>query len=86
MNIRTLSYMYHSSFRLWERDSVDCLPAPPFLVANADSREELQNRVNVRNFVQPLQDTANCSDRGCLCVPLEDGMLCDVRKPQTRNC
>ena len=48
--------MYHPSFRLGERDSMNSLAALPFLVANVDSREELDDPINVRHCYQPLQD------------------------------
>jgi hypothetical protein len=55
-SIYTSSAIYHSSFRLRKRDSVDCLHTQPILVANVDSREELDGRFDVRNGVQPVQD------------------------------
>ena len=56
MHYQTLGCMYHSSFRLGEGDSVDSLAANPFLVANVDCREELDDPINVRHVFQPLQN------------------------------
>ena len=51
------SAIYHSCLGRRKRDCVDCLHTPPILMANVDRREELEGRVDVRNGVQPVQDS-----------------------------
>ena len=49
------TYTYPSKFGLGERDSVNGLHTQPILVANVNSREELEGSADIRNGLQPVQ-------------------------------
>ncbi len=73
------SAIYHSCLGRRKRDSVDCLHTQPILMANVDSREELEGRVDVRNGVQPVQDSveAFCAEMAVRAVGRGEAEISD---------